>query len=1213
MATTLIKDLFESDVTRDIAPVVYFHEQSPEKLAAEVGEYIVTGGFPENHPHHQRVPDGIHEQYVQLLRAIVEELGRSGGPDLPASWISGFYGSGKSSFAKLLGLALDGVALPDGRSISEALLARDTSPKSQEFGDAWSALRQKIDPIAVVFDIGGLARDNEHIHSAVVRQIQQRLGYCGTQPLVAEFELNLERDGRWAEFESKAEEVLGKPWADVKNQALAEESFSEVMHALDPDRYADPMAWIMARAGTVTQTSSVAEATRAIADMLDRRATGKTLFIVVDEVSQYIYQDQQRMLKLQSFVSELGQRLKGKAWLVVTGQQKLEEADETAVLGKLKGRFKQKLRVHLAATNIRDVVHKRLLQKTPEADKQLRELFRQHRNDLKLFAYGCDDITEEDFVEVYPMLPGHIDLLLQITTALRTRSSRSQGDDQAIRGLLQLLGELFRTQRLAEMPVGNLVTLDQIYEVQHSALDSDVQATMARVLSHCAQKQLPVAARAAKAVALLELIQDTVPTDATLVARCLFDRLDRGKHGDQVAEALEELRRSNLLGYSEKQGYKIQSSSGEEWERERRDIPVARDYLIGLVQESLKYLLSQPSRPALQGRGFPWMAYFTDSQRASDVLLLDPRDPANVTVDLRLLSTADRDPKIWVNRTAEDALTNRIVWIAQDPSDVESQAREYGRSLAMVQRYKPRRESLTRDRQRLLLEEEARAEELERRLQSAVDAAWMAGTVYFRGRAIPARELGGSFAVALGAAGGRFLPDLFPSFLATQLSPTEMLQLLETSLTAPSPKFIDELGLLSLDSGKYVPSCEGVAPQRIIEFIEQSQGVGGSVLLTEFGGPPYGYVSNVVRACVAGLLRAGKLRIQPDGGQLLTAPRDAGSRDVFEKDRGFKRASFFPAKEGTIGAKDINRICKFFEQRLGPKLDREKGAIADAVGEHFPAHARRLRELLSRLNQLPKPDGEPAPVPHALANLERALENCVRVVRQTEPTVQAVKRHFDDLNDGFEQLATYDAELTDEVIRQVRGDADVLNYQLAQLDQLGEHNGELEVAADAIRQQLEGDKPWRDLASIEPQLQAVREAYVAERRRTLASHGDLEESIRARVKAREGFATLTADQSHFVLRPIAEALPNTSEDAVSPRLLELRDGVRHALASAEEEANDRLDQILSEGKEPPVRKIELRLRNREIASQAELDAVLEEVRGRVEPELRAGRRVRLVD
>ena len=71
-----IKDLFESDVTRDIPPVVYFHEQDAEKVAAEVGEYIITGGFEDNHPNHRRVPDGIHEQYVRLLTSISEEMAR---------------------------------------------------------------------------------------------------------------------------------------------------------------------------------------------------------------------------------------------------------------------------------------------------------------------------------------------------------------------------------------------------------------------------------------------------------------------------------------------------------------------------------------------------------------------------------------------------------------------------------------------------------------------------------------------------------------------------------------------------------------------------------------------------------------------------------------------------------------------------------------------------------------------------------------------------------------------------------------------------------------------------------------------------------------------------------------------------------------------------------------------------------------------------------
>ena len=98
----LIRELFRQNVTRDIPPVVYFHEQSPQKIQDEVSEYIITGGWNKSHPNYRRVPDGIHDQYVVLLKNIAKELEKIGGPSLPTAWISGFYGSGKSSFAKLV-------------------------------------------------------------------------------------------------------------------------------------------------------------------------------------------------------------------------------------------------------------------------------------------------------------------------------------------------------------------------------------------------------------------------------------------------------------------------------------------------------------------------------------------------------------------------------------------------------------------------------------------------------------------------------------------------------------------------------------------------------------------------------------------------------------------------------------------------------------------------------------------------------------------------------------------------------------------------------------------------------------------------------------------------------------------------------------------------------------------------------------------------------
>src|SRR5690606_6064188 len=121
------------------------------------------------------------------------------------------------------------------------------------------------------FDIGGLARESEHIHSVVVRQVAVRLGYS-TEPLVAEYELKLERDGRFKEFEETARRTLGAPWSEVKSRALVEDHFSRTLHALDPDHFPDPMSWISARAGTTSSSMSPTEATKALADMLEFRA-----------------------------------------------------------------------------------------------------------------------------------------------------------------------------------------------------------------------------------------------------------------------------------------------------------------------------------------------------------------------------------------------------------------------------------------------------------------------------------------------------------------------------------------------------------------------------------------------------------------------------------------------------------------------------------------------------------------------------------------------------------------------------------------------------------------------------------------------------------------------------------------------------------------------------------------------------------------------------
>jgi hypothetical protein len=1204
-----LRDLFVSDVTRDIPPVVHFHEQDPAKVALEVSEYIITGGWPDGHPNQRRMAAGIHEQYVALLRNIVAELDRPGGPDLPTVWISGFYGSGKSSFAKLLGLALDGMALPDGGSLAEAWLRQNRSEKAREMRDAWDALRQKVEPIAVVFDIGSIARDHEHIHAAAVRQVQRRLGYCSTDALVADFELRMERDGDWPRFEACARKELGVPWADVKDRSLAVEDFSRVMARMYPERYLDPMSWLVSRGGTPVHADAPEAAAVALRDMLRFRSPRSTLFLVIDEVSQYLVAHRDRVDRFRAFATELGSTLRGQAWLLALGQQKLDEGADESFLVWARDRFPPRMRVHLAATNIQDVVHRRLLQKRPEAAVEIRTRFERHRADLKLHAYGCEEATPEEFVGVYPMVPGQIDLILRLTSALRTRSRRAQGDDQAIRGLLQLLGELFRDRKLADQPVGTLVTLDQIYDVQHTALDADVQVSMARILHHTRDDSGGLMLRAAKAVAMLELIQDERPTDARLVAQCLCDRIDRGNQVAGVTEALEALRRANLLSYSDKHGYRLQSSAGEAWERERRDIGASQETLSEVVQAGLKSLLDGPERPRLQGRPFPWAGHYSDGRRADDVRLRDVRDEAPARVDFRCLARDERTESAWVRRSAETALRDRLVWVCGDTDELMEAARELERSRRMVERYRPRRESLDAARQILLQQEEHRREDLESKAREAVAACWMKGRMYFRGQPLVPLEQGGSFSTALHAAMNRALPNVFPFFLPTQIQQSDLMQLVEHELSGPSPFFLPEhLGILEMDTGRYVASCSGEVPRGIAEYIEAEGGLTGAALLSHFGGPPYGYTAGVVKACVAGLLRGSRVKLRPERGTEITAIRDAGVRELFERDSAFRRASIFPAGEDDIGAQARARICRVFQEHLGAHLDREDHVIADAVVQYFPCLVSRLRGVQTQLNRLPgSPEG-----PAVFGRLGQALEECIRASRQTRLTVRLVKKHLDTLRDGMDLLQRYESELTESAIQAVVSASEALTLRVHQLHEIGVQATDIDDAAVRLATHLARERPWQDIGDVGEDVAAVARCYLAERTRLLQWQEREVEAARARVRAREGFSTLTGEQSHDVLRPLVASTTTTSAEAIAPSLSALRDPFTLALQRAEEQANQTLDALLSAGEKPLIARLDLGLRHREVVSEADVEALVNEVRERLLEHVRAGVRVRVV-
>lgn len=1192
-----IRDIFADDVTRDIPPVIYFHEQDPAKVAEEVSEYIITGGYGDTDAAHKRVRNGIHEQLVKLLKGLTAELQKPGGPELPASWISGFYGSGKSSFAKLLGLALDGMELPDDRRLSDALLERDQSPRAQDLRDAWDALTRSIEPIAAVFDIGSVARDDEHIALAAKRQVQARLRYCSRSREVADYELRLERDGRFGELERLSLEHLGKPWSEAKEGAMADDDFSLLMSHLLPEHYTDPMTWLDARAGARTGAgTSIEEITRDIAHMLDQREPKSTLFLVVDEVSQYIHQHEDRQGRLQSFVSELGKRLKGRVFLLCTGQQQLEDSEDAGKIAKLKDRFPERLRVHLEPSSIRDVVHKRLLRKNPRREPELRDLFDQNKADLQNNAYGCEHINAEDFLEVYPLLPEHVDLFMRITSNLRLRSSRVKGDDYAIRGLLQTLGEMFREQKLAERPLGDLVTLDAIYDVHATAFDVDTQNAMGRLHRHDAVVDDPFALKVAKAVAMLSLIQEEIATKSPVVAGCLYPRLGSGNLEPTVKAALQKLLDAGLLSYSENLGFKLQSPAGLEWQRERERYAATSNHVTQLVSETLSNLMGDlPNRPKHKGRDLPWSAYFAAKDQPGD-RLIHIRDPAVVAVDFRfLMRSDDRDPHAWRSASSTELLQNRLIWVVGDCAEVDHIARDVAKSNHIVQRYR-HQAGMPSAKQRVFYEEITRQEDLQQRLSRAVAAAFVAGDFYFRGRRLDRRP-GLGFKASLEKAAAEIVGDLYGQLIHVAVNPSDIQLLLAKEITGPSLVLTESLGLLEDDAGRFEARCRGVVPTQIREFVENRMGVQGDDLLRHFGGPPFGYGQDVVKACLAALLRGRKIRVRLEKGTEIATHRDEGVSTLFQRDRDLKRADILPAGERKISVRDRNRIHRLFRDHLlgiDHDIGREEEDLADAVVQYFPAQAKQLRELSRRYDLLP----DRPPLPPQLQALESALEDCRRS-RQTENTLEAVKRHFETLSEGLPSLSRQLHALTEERIEQLHRVAVARDHHGAQLQAVQALDDDGAEHLAAVRDQLEQEQPWRDLAPALGAADALADTYRRMRQQLLDQRLRAAEAAIRRLKRRPGFAGLTADQSARVQDPILECFEDTTPNDTQPELALLRDGSAARLERAQDDADRLLDKALTATTGAEVSTLDLGLSGRELTSRKDVELLLDELRDRL--------------
>ena len=475
-----IKDMFYKEIDRDIKGVIKVGQADDENVYQELDEYVVTSEL-------ESYMMKFFQAYINGLENRTDKMG---------VWISGFFGSGKSHFLKILSYLLDNKQVYD----EEGKLHNATSFFTEGVKVQNTDLKKEIQTIAdysndvdvILFNIDSKSESDSKMNKEAIRDVFMKvfndyLGYCGSIPFLAEFERKLDTDGVYDSFKTKFEEINGSSWVDTREDFyFIQDEIIETVTELGIMSEKEANNW--AENAQNTYSMSVEKFAQCVHSYCASKGKNHHVVFLVDEIGQYIADDSQLMVNLQTVAEDLGTACKGKAWIVVTSQQDIDSITKTMGndFSKIQGRFDT--RIALSSANVDEVIRKRILYKKEIAAAILRDLYGDSEAVLKgmiTFSEGTPDMPlykdAEDFAEVYPFIPYQFKLLGNVLTSVRQYSSSGKHLADGERSMLALFKEA--AEKYEKEREGILVPFNAFY----SALDDFIDHTHRIVISQASR------------------------------------------------------------------------------------------------------------------------------------------------------------------------------------------------------------------------------------------------------------------------------------------------------------------------------------------------------------------------------------------------------------------------------------------------------------------------------------------------------------------------------------------------------------------------------------------------------------------------------------------------------------------------------------------------------------------------------------------------------
>ncbi|MGB7219898.1 MAG: BREX system P-loop protein BrxC [Vicinamibacterales bacterium] len=1133
MTTQPIKTLFANDIHRRIEEVIKVDQTDEEILREEINEYVVTDAIRSHYT-------GIYEAYRETPNKPHEGI---------AIWVSGFFGSGKSSFAKMLGLSIANRVIA-GESAAERFAQRTGDTKLQVL---LKAIAEKIPTHAVIFDVStdrGIRSGNQTLTEIMYGLFLQSLGYSKDLDL-SELEIALEGEGRLLEFESVYRQRFAKEWnADKGLLAFSLGRASEVMHLLEPKTYPVADSWVKG----VKQRSDISPGKLAdrANELMKRRRPGQSLMFVVDEVGQFVARDVQKMLDLQAVVQSLGVKGRGKHWIVITSQEKLGELvsgldDKKIELARLMDRFP--LQVHLEPSDISEVTSRRVLSKNSNAQAALGKLFDEHRGRLTEHTRLTADIrlpelSRDSFIDLYPLLPYQIDLIIQVVSGLRTQGGASKHVGGANRTIIKLAQQLLINPavNLADLPVGSVVRLDQVYDLVENNIGSEVRAKIAALAK---ELEHPLAQPVAKVICLLQYVK-SVHRTAENIAAALHPDIAADSQLAAVKEALRQLEAAHKVRRGD-DGYRIPSPAEDDWERVRNGIDPNPGDARRLYSEVLSSFWQPPPSHTL---------YETKTFKSG--LAIHGREVVDGDMVFHLhLADAGREFQGLAAelRTRSQRERKNVFWAVSLSDAIDRETVELFRSKEMLARKE--REAKTPDETALIGEEKVRLRRYQDELRRLLKAACLSGSVYFRGndrspgdRAI---DVGRSAAEIL----AHVLPEVFDRFKEAAARSNDVKKGVDALFTAENlqglPSVFGSLGLLRDEKGKTVFRVESAPLAEVLSRIEERANYGdtasGRFLVDEFAKEPFGWDFEAVRLLVLSLLRAGKIEATSKG-QTIDSATGVEARDIFSNNNLFRQASFRPKKG--VEFEELVKASEAFRDTFGSEVrELNTGAIVAELRKEVARHEDTVVAAQGQLTANRLPGG---------GVLEGALGQMKAILRGSEDNAIATfNASHRSIKDAIKRAVELEQALSEPRLRDLERARQALGTAWPFLRQEADITDDLRSKATALDDLLARETFYRELPSIEQHARGIEAEY--ERRYDEA----LEARVAVYTKAFDqlvktpGWTDIDEAQQRNLAAPLERGRAKDAERLPIPQLRSERDACDSRLRASVAELRRTID------------------------------------------------------